>query len=196
MALLGARTPLLSLGKRGFHTFSHPYGGCLGKAAVVRNTVVKTRGRQRELNPTPVQPPTVRHLPLEHACSTSVRTQTEVPIMTHHLDLLCESHLDSVDTPPQANDMSDFYHPMRSLNKLVNFDVTSGFLNMSDMFNDVCIFLIFMLPFWISSRKWCHLIDMCFVLGLFCKGSLAKCMHPWFSSQSIDDSSLYSLFEW
>jgi hypothetical protein len=40
----------------------------VGKAATVRTTVVKTHGRQRELNPTPVEPPSVRHLPLEHAC--------------------------------------------------------------------------------------------------------------------------------
>jgi hypothetical protein len=69
MALLGTRTPLLSLGKWGFHTFSHPHGGCVGKATMVRTTVVKTHGRQRELNPTFVEPPAVRHLPLEHACS-------------------------------------------------------------------------------------------------------------------------------
>jgi hypothetical protein len=41
----------------------------VGKATMVRTTVVKTHSRQRELNPTPVEPPTVRHLPLEHACS-------------------------------------------------------------------------------------------------------------------------------
>jgi hypothetical protein len=56
----------------------------------------------------------------------------------------------------------------------MNFDVTSVFVRMSDMSNDVFILVIFMLPFWISSRKLCHLIDLCFVLGLFCKGSLAK----------------------
>jgi hypothetical protein len=94
--------------------------------------------------------------------------------MRDHLDPLCESHVDPVNTPPQANVMSDFYHPMRNLRKPMNFDVTSGFVSMSDMFNDVHIFVIFMLPFWIASQKWCHLIDMCFVLGLFCKGSLAK----------------------
>jgi hypothetical protein len=37
---------------------------------MVRTTVVKTHSRQRELNPTPVEPPTVRHLPLVHAYST------------------------------------------------------------------------------------------------------------------------------
>jgi hypothetical protein len=73
--------------------------------------------------------------------------------MRDHLDLLCESHLDPVNIPPQANVMSDFYHPMRNLRKPMNFYVTSGFVSMSDMFNDVCIFVIFMLPFWISSRK-------------------------------------------
>jgi hypothetical protein len=83
----------------------------------------------------------------------SVRTQTEVASMRDHLDLLCESYLDPVNTPPQANFMSDFYHPMRNLRKPMNFDVTSGFVSMSDMFNDVCILVIFMLPFWISSRK-------------------------------------------
>jgi hypothetical protein len=83
----------------------------------------------------------------------SVRTQTEAASMRDHLDLLCESHLDPVNTPPQVNVMSDFYHPMRNLRKPMNFDVTSGFVSMSDMFNDVCIFGIFMLPFWISSRK-------------------------------------------
>jgi hypothetical protein len=60
--------PVLSLGKRGFHTFGHPYGWCVGKATMVRTTVVKTHGRQSELNPTPVELPKVRHLPLEHAC--------------------------------------------------------------------------------------------------------------------------------
>jgi hypothetical protein len=69
MALLGARTPLLSLGKWGSHTFSHPYGGCVGKATMVKTAAVKTHGRQRELNPTSVEPPTIRHQPLEHACS-------------------------------------------------------------------------------------------------------------------------------
>jgi hypothetical protein len=83
----------------------------------------------------------------------SVRTQTEVASMRDHLDLLCESYLDPVNTPPQVNAMSDFYHPMRNLRKPMNFDVTSGFVSMSDMFNDVCILVIFMLPFWISSRK-------------------------------------------
>jgi hypothetical protein len=72
--------------------------------------------------------------------------------MRDHLDLLCESCLDPVNTPPQANVMSEFYHPMRNLSRLMNFDVTSGFVSMSDMFN-VCILVIFMLPFWISSRK-------------------------------------------
>jgi hypothetical protein len=73
--------------------------------------------------------------------------------MKYHLDLLGESYFDPVNTPPQANVMSDFYHPMSNLRKLMNFDVTSGFVSMSDMFNDVCILVIFMLPFWISSRK-------------------------------------------
>jgi hypothetical protein len=83
----------------------------------------------------------------------SVRTQTEVASIRDHLDLLYESYLDPVNTPPQANVMSDFYHPMRNLCKPMNFDVTSGFVSMSDMFNDVCILVIFMLSFWISSRK-------------------------------------------
>jgi hypothetical protein len=73
--------------------------------------------------------------------------------MRDHLDLLCESYLDPVNTPPQANVMSDFYHPMRNLHKPMNFDVTSGFVSMSDIFNDVCILVIFVLPFWISSKK-------------------------------------------
>jgi hypothetical protein len=55
MALLGARTPyLLSIGKWGFHTCSHPYGGCVGRATMVRTTVVKTHVKHREMNPTPV----------------------------------------------------------------------------------------------------------------------------------------------
>jgi hypothetical protein len=50
MALLGARTPyLLSIGKWGFHTCSHPYGGCVKKATMVRTTVVKTHGRHAVL---------------------------------------------------------------------------------------------------------------------------------------------------
>jgi hypothetical protein len=61
--------------------------------------------------------------------------------------------VDPVNTPPQANVMSDFYHPMMNLRKPMNVDVTSGFVSMSDMFNDVCIFVIFMLSFWISSKK-------------------------------------------
>jgi hypothetical protein len=128
----------------------------------------------------------------------SVRTQTEVASMKDHLDLLGESYLDPVNTPPpaQANVVSDFYDPMRNLRKPMNFDVTSGFVRMSDMFNDVCMLVFFMLPFWISSRKWCHLIYMCFVLGLFYKGSLAKWMSPWLSSHMIDGSSLDLLFEW
>jgi hypothetical protein len=73
--------------------------------------------------------------------------------MKDHLDLLAESYLDPVNTPHQANVVSDFYHPMRNLRKPMNFDVTSGFVSMSDMFNDVCILVIFMLPFWISSRE-------------------------------------------
>jgi hypothetical protein len=67
----------------------------------------------------------------------SVRTQTEVASMKDHLDLLGESYLDPVNTPPRANVMSDVYHPMRNLRKPMNFDVTRGFLGMSDMFNDV-----------------------------------------------------------
>jgi hypothetical protein len=35
----------------------------------------------------------------------------------------------------------------------MNFDVTSGFVSMSDMFSDVWIFVIFMFPFCISSQK-------------------------------------------
>jgi hypothetical protein len=73
--------------------------------------------------------------------------------MKGHLDLLGESYLEPVNTPPQANVVSDVYHPMRNLRKPMNFDVTSSFVRMSDMFNDVCILVIFMLPFWISSRK-------------------------------------------
>jgi hypothetical protein len=60
----------------------------------------------------------------------SVRTQTEVASMEDHLDLLSESYLDPVNTPPQANVVSDFYHPMRNLRKPMNFDVTSGFVSM------------------------------------------------------------------
>jgi hypothetical protein len=73
--------------------------------------------------------------------------------MRDNLDLLCESYLDPVNTPPQANVMSDFYHPMRNLRKPMNVDVTIIFVSMSDMFNDVCILVIFMLPFWISSKS-------------------------------------------
>jgi hypothetical protein len=69
--------------------------------------------------------------------------------MRDHLDRLCEPHLGPVNTPPQANVMSDFYHPMRNFPKPMSFYVTSGFVSMSDMFNDVCIIVIFMLPFWI-----------------------------------------------
>jgi hypothetical protein len=71
--------------------------------------------------------------------------------MRNHLDPLFGSNVDHVNTPPQANVMSDFYHPMRNLRKRMNFDVISGFVSMSDMFNDLCIFVILMLPFWISS---------------------------------------------
>jgi hypothetical protein len=42
---------------------------------------------------------------------------------------------------------------MMNLRKPMNFDVTSGFVSMSDIFNDVWIFVIFMLPFWISSKN-------------------------------------------
>jgi hypothetical protein len=35
----------------------------------------------------------------------------------------------------------------RNFRRPMNFDVTSGFVSMSDMFNDVWIFVIFMLPF-------------------------------------------------
>jgi hypothetical protein len=83
----------------------------------------------------------------------SVRTHTEIASMKNHLNLLYESHLDPVNTPPQANVMSDFYHPMRNLRKPMNFYVTNGFVSMSYMFNDVCIFVIVLLPFCISSRK-------------------------------------------
>jgi hypothetical protein len=77
MALLGARTPYLhSVRKWGFHTCIHPYGGCVGKATMVRTTVVKTHGRQMTLNPTPLEPPTVRHLPLERACCVWERFQS------------------------------------------------------------------------------------------------------------------------
>jgi hypothetical protein len=79
----------------------------------------------------------------------SVRTQTEIASMRDHFDPLCGSHVNPVNTPPQASVMSDFYHPMRNLRKPMNFDVTSGVVSMSDMFNDVWIFVIFMLPFWI-----------------------------------------------
>jgi hypothetical protein len=57
----------------------------------------------------------------------SVRTQNEVASMKDHLDLLGESYLDPVSTPPQANVVSDFYHTMRNFHKPINFDVTSGF---------------------------------------------------------------------
>jgi hypothetical protein len=60
--------------------------------------------------------------------------------MKDHLDILGESYLDLVNTPPQANVVSDCYHPTRNLRKPMNFDVTIGFARMSDMFNDVCIF--------------------------------------------------------
>jgi hypothetical protein len=73
--------------------------------------------------------------------------------MRDHFETLCGSHVEPVNTPPQVHVMSDFYHPMRSLHKPMNFDVTSGFVSMSDMFNDAWIFVIFMLPFWISSKK-------------------------------------------
>jgi hypothetical protein len=64
----------------------------------------------------------------------SVRTQTEVASMRDHVDPLCGSHVDPVNTPPQANIMSDFYHPMRNLRKPMIFYVTSILVSMSDMF--------------------------------------------------------------
>jgi hypothetical protein len=81
----------------------------------------------------------------------SLRAHTDVAPMRDHLDPLCGSHVDTVNTPPQVNVMSDVYHPMRNLRTPMNFDVTSGFVSMSEVFNDVCIYVIFMLPFWISS---------------------------------------------
>jgi hypothetical protein len=58
----------------------------------------------------------------------------------------------------------------------MNFDVTSGFVSMSDIFNDVCIFVIFMLPFCISYQKMMPFDGdvFCFVLGLFCNESFAR----------------------
>jgi hypothetical protein len=47
--------------------------------------------------------------------------------MKDHVDLLGESYLDPVNTPPQANVVSDLYHPMRNLCKPMNFDVASRF---------------------------------------------------------------------
>jgi hypothetical protein len=85
--------------------------------------------------------------------SPSVRTQTEVASMRDHLYLLGESYFYPVNTLPQANVVSNFYHPMRNLRKPMNFDVTSGFVSMPDMFNDVCILVIFMFPLWISSKN-------------------------------------------
>jgi hypothetical protein len=51
----------------------------------------------------------------------------------------------------------------------MNFDVTSGFVSMSDMFSDVCIFVIFMLPFCISLENdaiwWRYVLFwVCFVM--------------------------------
>jgi hypothetical protein len=64
--------------------------------------------------------------------------------MRDYLDLLCESYLDPA---PQANVMSEFYHPMSNLRKPMSFDAISGFVSMSDIFNDVCTLVIFILPF-------------------------------------------------
>jgi hypothetical protein len=83
----------------------------------------------------------------------SIRTHTDVASLKDNLDLLGESYLDPVNTPLQANVVSDFYHPMRNLRKPMIFSVTSGCFSMSDMFNDVYIWVIFMLLFWILSRK-------------------------------------------
>jgi hypothetical protein len=86
----------------------------------------------------------------------------------------CDSLL---TTPSLKRMLMSFYHPIRNLRRPINFDVTSGFVSISDMFNDVCIFVNFMCLFCISSKKWCHLIEMCLVLGLFYDGSFAKCVH-------------------
>jgi hypothetical protein len=72
--------------------------------------------------------------------------------MKDHLDLLV-SPIGSCKHSPASECCEWFYHPMRNFRKPINFDVTSGVVRMSDMFNDVCILVIFMLPFCISSRK-------------------------------------------
>jgi hypothetical protein len=43
------------------------------------------------------------------------------------------------------------YRPIRNLRNPINVDVISGFVSMSDMFNGVCILVILMFPFCISS---------------------------------------------
>jgi hypothetical protein len=51
-------------------------------------------------------------------------------------------------TLPRKRMLMSFYHPIRNLRNPINFDVTSGFLSMSDMFNDARIFVILIFPFW------------------------------------------------
>jgi hypothetical protein len=55
------------------------------------------------------------------------------------------SRVSPANTPRQANIMSDVHHPMRNLISPINGDATSGFVSMSDMFSDVCMFVTLML---------------------------------------------------
>jgi hypothetical protein len=54
-------------------------------------------------------------------------------------------------TLPRNRMLMSFYHPMRNLRNPINVYVTNGFVSMSDMFKDVCIFVTLMFPFCISS---------------------------------------------
>jgi hypothetical protein len=69
----------------------------VGKAIVVITIVVKTHSRRRELKPKPVEPASVRRLPLEHACSH------------------CQPNLGSCSSPP----LSSFWVEVENSSKLV-----------------------------------------------------------------------------
>jgi hypothetical protein len=82
--------------------------------------------------------------------------------------IMCESREHS----PVIECYEWFYHSMRNLRKPTNFDVTSGFVSMSDMFSDACTFLYLCCPFIFhlenDSIWWrCVLFWVCFVMDHF-----------------------------
>jgi hypothetical protein len=78
-------------------------------------------------------------------------------------------------------------HPMSSSRKMTNWTLGNGFVKMSAQFSFVSTLWTLSQPFSTWSRKWCHLMERCFVRGRYFSPSLARARAAALSSKMMEE---------